>query len=89
MPFQLRDYRNYEWVTLSREAFTDHAAARVRAADLLASGEAEMIAVCAPGDAGHMGRIVAVLTACESRGARPTEWPGVWEWGPPAGRPAA
>jgi hypothetical protein len=89
MPFQLKAYRNYEWTPLAREAFADYAAARARAADLLASGEAEMIAVCAPGDSGRKGRITACLTASELPGARATEWPGVWEWGPPAGRPAA
>jgi hypothetical protein len=84
MSFSLKAYRNYEWVPLAREVFADYRAARGRAAALLRAGTAEMIAVCAPDEGEGKGRVAACLTACESRGARATEWPGVWEWGPPA-----
>jgi hypothetical protein len=43
-----------------------------------------MIAVCARSEGEGKGRVVACLTACEARGARGTEWAGVWEWGPSA-----
>jgi hypothetical protein len=84
VPFTLKAYRNYEWVPLPRETFADYAAARARGAALLASGGAQMVAVCVPDDAGRKGRIAACLTLVESPGARPTEWPGVWEWAPAA-----
>jgi hypothetical protein len=83
MPFTLKAYHDFEWVSLPHEAFADFGPARARAAALLRGGlsGAQMIAVCAPDDGGPKGRIVACLTSCESRGARATEWPGVWEWG--------
>jgi hypothetical protein len=84
MPFTLKAYRNYEWVTLPRETFANYAAARARGAALLAAGGAMMMAVCVSDDAGRKGRIAACLTLTESPGARPTEWPGVWEWAPQA-----
>jgi hypothetical protein len=90
MPFTLKAYRSYEWVPLPREAFADYGMARARAAALLRAGSAGMIAVCRPADeAGGKGRIIACLTAAESLGARATEWPGVWEWGPPIAAPEA
>jgi hypothetical protein len=86
MSFTLKAYREYEWVGLSRETFADYRAARARAAALLLAGlaGAEMVAVCALADGQGKGRVLACLTGCPSRGARPTEWCGVWEWGPPA-----
>jgi hypothetical protein len=87
MSFSLKAYRNYEWVPLPREVFADYLAARARAAALLRAGAA-MIAICAPNDGGVKGRVLACLTGCQSRGARPTEWPDVWEWGPPPPTPA-
>ena len=86
MSFTLKAYRNYDWVSLPRETFTEYHPARVRAAALLRAGlaAADMIAVWAASEGDGKGRVVACLTACPSRGARPTEWPGVWEWGPPA-----
>jgi hypothetical protein len=87
MSFILKAYRNYDWVPLPQETFGDFRAARVRAAALLRAGlaGADMIAVWARGEGEGKGRVVACLTACESRGARDTEWAGVWEWGPSAG----
>jgi hypothetical protein len=83
MPFLLKAYRNYDWVPLPRESFADYREARTRAAVLLRVDPAEMIAVFDT-DRVSNGKmsIAACLTTNESRGARPTEWPGVWEWGP-------
>jgi hypothetical protein len=90
MSFLLKAYHNYDWVPLHRESFADYREARARAATLLRAGAAEMIAVVDPdGGIPDKGRIVACLTACASRGAQPTEWPGVWEWGPQAGEAAS
>jgi hypothetical protein len=94
MPFTLKAYRNYEWVPLPHEAFADFRPARARAAALLRAGlvGATMIAVCALDDGDRKARVVACQTACDSRGARATEWPGVWEWGrqaAPSAPPAA
>ncbi len=90
MPFMLKAYCNYDWVALAQETFADFREARARAAALLLAGRWEMVALCRP-PAGEGGKalIVACLTSCEPRGARPTEWPGVWEWAPGTpGRPA-
>jgi hypothetical protein len=85
MSFILKAYRSYEWVQLPREVFADPREARARAAALVQAGQADMIAVWAPENDGARARVLACLTACASRGARATEWPGVWEWGPPVG----
>ncbi len=86
MRFVLKAYCNYDWVSLPGETFGDYRAACVRAAALLRDGlaGADMVAVCARGEGDSKGRVVACLTASESRGARGTEWPGVWQWGPSA-----
>jgi hypothetical protein len=87
MPFVLKARCNHLWAPLPDETFWNYRDARERAATLLLTrpAGADMIAVCTAAEGADKGRAVCCLALSESRGARRTEWPGVWEWGPPAG----
>ncbi len=84
MPFTLKVRCDHRWAALPGETFRHHGDARERAAALLLTRPAgvDMVAVCA--ETAGAGRAVTCLTARAAHGARATEWPGVWEWGPPA-----